>query len=233
MRFEKYFLIVYCFLFAGTNVAQVQKNTLKILFVGNSYTYYEDMPQQVSAISDDSTVKLITEKSTVGGARLREHWLEQRGLKTKELIKKGKFDIVVLQGHSMVAIKKPDSLRKYSKLFSDLIKKSGAKPYFYLTWAREYAPHQQKQITKVYTEVANSNSGVLVPVADAWVLAKKQQATIELYDLDGSHPSLLGAYLTAHLFVVSILNEVPKNTSPNDSKDFLFLRKIAREFLKK
>lgn len=230
------FFLATCFLFIGINSnaqTQLQKDTLRVLFVGNSYTYYEDMPKMVATISNNTKTKLVTEMSTLGGARLRQHWLNLRTLKTKQRIKEGKFDIVVLQGHSMVAIKKPDSLRKYSKLFSDFIRKSGAKPYFYLTWARGYAPKQQEQITKVYTEIADSNDAVLVPVGEAWASVRKSRPNIELYDPDESHPSRLGAYLTAHMFVVSILNEVPSSNTSIDSKDLLFLKETTKKFLSK
>ena len=77
--------------------AQVNRDTLKVLFVGNSYTYVQNLPQVVSIISDSTKTKLVTRKSTVGGAYLREHWYGKRGLKTKEIITKGKFDLVILQ----------------------------------------------------------------------------------------------------------------------------------------
>jgi len=103
--------------------AQNSQDTLKVLFVGNSYTYYSNLPHLVSLISDSTQTKLITSKSTIGGARLSDHWSGKKGLHTKTLIRDGNFDIVVLQDHSMSAIERPDSLLHYSKKFSDFIKK--------------------------------------------------------------------------------------------------------------
>lgn len=113
--------------------AQENKDTLRVLFVGNSYTHVNNLPQITSIVSESINTKLITRESTLGGARLREHWFGLRGLKTKEKIKNGSFDIVVLQGYSMSTIDFPDSLKKYSKLFCDYIRENGAEPYFYLT----------------------------------------------------------------------------------------------------
>ncbi len=193
--------------------AQVEKDTLKVLFVGNSYTYYENLPQLVSIISDKTDTKIVTKKSTIGGAKLREHWLGKRGLKTKELIKNGAYDIVVLQGHSMATIKEPDSLTKYSKLFCDYVKKHGAKPYFYLTWAREYTPETQTTITKGYTEVSEHNAATLVPVGKAWALSQKLNPEIKLFTPDGSHPSRFGAFLSACVFAETFLGELPDKLS--------------------
>jgi hypothetical protein len=97
--------------------AQVKRDTLKLLFVGNSYTYVENLPQIVSILSDGSNTKLITRKSTMGGAKLSEHWKGERGLKSKEIIRDGNFDIIVLQEHSLGTINEKDSVVKYEKLF--------------------------------------------------------------------------------------------------------------------
>lgn len=189
--------------------AQEEKDKLKVLLVGNSYTHFENLPQIISIMSDSSTTKLITKKSTAGGAKFREHWLGEKGLKTKEMIKNGDFDIVILQEYSMGAINEPDSLIKYAKLLCNYIKAYDAKPYFYLTWAREKVPQYQTIINKVYAEAATANDAVLVPVGKAWALARHLRPNIELYNPDGSHPSKLGVFLTACVFVATILNEMP------------------------
>lgn len=201
--------LILLFFLSLTSIAQEKKDSIQILFVGNSYTYFENMPQIVSLISANTKTKLVTKKSVVGGSKLSEHWLGKRGLKTQELIKNGNFDIVVLQDHSMAAIKEPDSLFKYSKLLCDLIKENGAKPYLYMTWAREKVPQYQEIIHEVYAKAAVQNDAILVPVGDAWKLARELRPTIKLYDEDGSHPNKLGAFLTACTFAGTILEKVP------------------------
>ena len=211
-RIIPFFVLI--FLISGiTCSAQVAKDTLNVLFVGNSYTFYENLPQIVSLISNASKTKIVTKKSTIGSAKLCQHWLGERGLKTKEIIKNGKFDIVVLQEHSMGTIKEPDSLVKYSKLLCDYIKKHHAKPYFYLTWAREKTPEMQETITKVYTNIAKDNDATLVPVGNAWAQSQKLNPSIKLFTADGSHPSRLGTFLTACVFVKSILGALPSKIS--------------------
>jgi hypothetical protein len=240
-------IIIFTILLASVNenlcTAQVKKDTLKILFVGNSYTYYENLPQIVSIISDSAKTKLLTKKSVIGGATLSEHWRGARGLKTKEKIRNGKFDIVVLQEFSMGAIDEPDSAMVYFKLFCNFIKDNGARPYLYLTWAREKVPQYQEKINKVYTDAAIANKAVIVPAGKAWALARQLRPNIELYDADGSHPSKLGAFLTACVFVETFLGEIPSklpefySTSDIEKEsielmnfdplDVIFCRKIA------
>lgn len=215
-------------------IAQAEKDTLKVLFVGNSYTYFENLPQMVSAISDYSATKLITRQSTLGGAKLSEHWRGARGLKTKEIIEKGDFDIVVLQEYSMGAIDEPDSLKKYVALFCDFARKNGARPYLYLTWARERIPQYQETINNVYTSAALENNAVIVPVGKAWALARQLRPDFQLFSEDGSHPAKYGAFLSACVFVAVISGEVPGKL-PNDyntiDHDSEYIRLMSLESL--
>ena len=204
-------LILVSFFWTSICFAQNSQDTLKVLFVGNSYTYYYNLTQLVSLISDSTQTKLITSKSTIGGARLSDHWRGKKGLQTKALIRNGNFDIVVLQDHSMSAIEQPDSLLFYSKKFSNLIKKNGAQPYLYSTWAREKAPqYQQETITKVYNQAGQDNNAGIVHVGEVWNLSKKLRPGIKLYLSDGSHPSPLGSFLTACAFVKALTKELPE-----------------------
>ena len=187
------------------------KNTLKILFVGNSYTFWGNLPQIISIISEDTKTKLITKKSVAGGATLSEHWRGEKGLSTQEMIRDGNFDIVVLQEQSMGAIAEPDTLLKYMKLFCGLIKKSKARPYLFLTWAPESELQKQETINKVYLQAGAENGAEVVPVGKAWALARLLSPDIALYDTDRSHPSDLGTILTACVFVEAINHQLPSD----------------------
>jgi len=242
----KKILLVLGIIFLITSVqnnckAQVKKDTLKVLFVGNSYTHTNNLPQIVSIISNKTSTKLITKKSTLGGAKLSEHWNGARGLKTKEIIANGNFDVVVLQDHSMSTIKEPDSILKYSKLFCDFVKSKGAKPYLYVTWAREFVPQYQETINNVYSQVSKGKNVVAVPVGDAWALAQKLRPTIKLFNPDGSHPSIYGTFLTACVFVKILTNELPKEPqkyygtkdSEGESIQLMYIDDLNEIFLKK
>jgi len=192
-----------------------QKDTLKVLFVGNSYTYYSDLPNMVSALSTSTTTYLKTTMSAVGGARLKYHYNQDHGLKTKELIKNGDFDIVVLQAQSMGTLTHKKEFQLYAKKLSTFIKEQGAIPYFFATWSREKKRHTQKAITKAYKEAAILNKAKVVLVGEVWASALKTHPQLDLYTKDGSHPTFLGTFLTAAVFVKSITGQLPnkiKNT---------------------
>lgn len=232
-----------------TTLLSAQQKELNVLFIGNSYTYTNNLPQIVSIISDSTQTKLVTRKSVAGGAYLWEHWFGNRGLKTRELIQEGNFDIVVLQDNSMSAINTPDSLLKYIELFAELIKKRNAKTYLYNTWARMKVPQYQENIDSIYTKAANENNAIRVPVGAAWQLAMDIRPSVELYSSDGSHPTNLGTLLSAFVFAGTITGEVPSKLSRYfqvkdaygediglmhiDDLDIEFCRRVAEEICRR
>lgn len=195
--------------FSQAGLAQTNKDTLKVLFVGNSYTYFENLPQIVSIISDGTNTKLQTKKSTAGGAWLHDHWKGNKWLKTKEMIETEGFDIVVIQENSMGTIKAPDTTQKYAKLFCNFIKKNGAEPIIYQTWARKMVPQYQEPINKAFAVIAKENKVNISPIGKAWAQAMKLRPDIELFSPDGSHPSRLGTFLTACVFVATLTKQLP------------------------
>jgi len=187
-----------------------QQNELKVLFVGNSYTYGYNLAHIVSIISGETSTKLVTRKSALPGAHLAEHWKGGRELETKTIIAEGDFDIVVLQDFSMLAIQSPDSTLKYIKLFTEFNSSYGALTYLFNTWAREKVPQYQAEIDQMYEQAARENGAVRVPVGSAWELAMDLRPTVDLFTSDGSHPNELGTLLSASVFVRILTGELPE-----------------------
>ena len=189
--------------------ASLPKDTVKVLFVGNSYVYYNNLAQMIGLITDSIDTKLLCRKSTAGGATLTEHWNGAKGLASRKVIEKGKFDIVVIQDNSMWPIQHPDSVFFNGERFCNLVKQTGAKPYIYNTWARKKTPETQRQINAVYEELGRRNMATVVPVGNCWAKAMELKPDIELFHSDGSHPSPLGTFLIALSFVKKITGKLP------------------------
>lgn len=181
----------------------------KVLFVGNSYTYFWNLPQTVAAMSQNTNHRLITRQSTEGGVNLGQHWRSDKDLRTREFLETMDFDIVILQDHSMRAIKHPDSLQVYGRRFGELIKEKGAKVYLYMTWARSWDPYMIDQIAKEYQKLAEDIDAELVPVGMAWDLSRKMRPDLDLYDVDDTHPSPEGTYLSACVFYGALTGKSP------------------------
>ena len=203
------YLLFFLILSGQTQLSAQDSSSKKVLFVGNSYTFFWNLPQSVACLANSDEITLETCQSTIGGANLGQHWASQKNLKTRSIIENNKFDVVILQDHSMQAINNPDSLLYYGKLFGDLIKEQGAQTYLYMTWSREWDPYMQKKITEEYSRLAKATDAIIVPVGPAWEKARTLRPDIDLYDPDGSHPSTIGAYLTACVFYGVLSGKTP------------------------
>jgi hypothetical protein len=205
----KAILVISIFISSQT-FAQEKKDTVRVLLVGNSYIYYNNLAQMIGLITDSLDTKIICKKSTIGAATLGQHWNSERGLNTKKIIANNKFDIVVIQDNSMWPLEHKDSLLLYGNLFCQYIRANGAKPYLYNTWAREKTPQTQSKINEAYSELAKAQSAVNVEVGSSFELARKTIPTMNLFHPDGSHPSAVGTFLIALSFIKKITGTLPK-----------------------
>lgn len=193
-----------------TVICHAQTDTLRVLFVGNSYTFYGNMPHLVAQMAKAQKRPLIVKSSVKGGASFEDHWKGNRKLITRQIIEKQRFDIVVLQEQSTRPITDPDSTLKYAKLLGEFIKQhGGATPYFYLTWAKENAPDQQAKLTDTYQKAAQQTGGKIIPIGIAWGIAREKYPHWKLYLEDLSHPTQLGAHLTAFVMYNYLTNTEP------------------------
>lgn len=237
-------LIVFLFL-TGISLSAQDRTSQEVLFVGNSYTYFWNLPQVVAQMAAERDIPLITRQSTSGGTNLGQHFRGDKELESVDLIQSGDFDIVVLQDHSRRALDAPDSLLHYGNILGELAKKSGAQTYVYLTWARQWDPSMQDPITKEYLALAKKINAKVVPVGLAWEKARQINPHFPLYDQDQSHPSSLGTYLSACVFFAVLTDQSPVGlpnrlvTTDKDGEklyltiqskaDALFCQQIAEE----
>ncbi len=217
----------------------------RILFVGNSYTYFWNLPQHVSSMAESQGMALVTTQSTAGGSHWGHHWRGERELETIRVLREGDYDAVVLQNHSMSTINRADSMMIFGKKLAEIIDSVGAKIFIYETWAREWDPYMLNSITVKYEELANEINAEVIPVGRTWKRALELRPGLPLYDDDGSHPSPLGTYLTACVFYTFLTSEDPVGL-PNrlitkdgngektyiniqSQQNAIFCQKVARE----
>ena len=242
------FLLILFFLFIQLPTSHAQEaEAEKILFVGNSYTYFWNLPQTVEAMAKEKSFPLEARQSTSGGTHWGHHWRGERELKTRDKIEQGDFTAVVLQNHSMSALNRKDSMVHFGGLFAEQIKTKGADVYLYMTWAREWNPYMQAEIKEQYMALGEKLRAKVVPVGPAWERARQLRPGFPLYDDDQSHPSPLGTYLTACVFFGTFSGQspvgLPSRLIATDShgekiylniqsaENALFCQKVAEEIL--
>jgi hypothetical protein len=182
---------------------------IKVLFVGNSYTYVNNLPQiveQLSLVANESR-PLETKMVAVGGATLQNLWDSGQVV---QLLRQERWNYVVLQEQSLLPISNPEVMHKYVRLFDSEITRVGARTILFLTWGRRNRPDTQRRITEAYLAIAREIHAVVAPVGLAWETVRKEYPALSLYDQDDSHPTRLGTYLTACVFYVVFYGKSPE-----------------------
>ena len=181
---------------------------LRVLFIGNSYTYCHGMPAMIGRLAAAAGDVRPFEHETVvrGGETLEGHFKRGDALTR---IREGGWDVVVLQEQSLRPIKDTARFHEYARLFAAQIKEAGARTCFYLTWAREHTPERQADYNQAYLGIARELGAAAAPAGIAWQNARKENPTWPLYAGDRSHPRPLGAYLTACVFYGTLYGRSP------------------------
>jgi hypothetical protein len=191
--------------FAATGSA---RQSLRVLFIGNSYTYFNNLPALLSSLSasDPSGARIEAEMVTHSGATLRQHWENGEALAK---LNQGHWDFVVLQEQSTLPIIDPQTMYRYARLFDGEIKRVGARTVFLLTWARQNRPETQAALNQAYLKIARELGAPVAPVGIAWQRARKLNARFLLYMTDQSHPNASGSYLAACVLYSVIVGHSP------------------------
>lgn len=192
----------------------VKKNAddqkFKVLFIGNSHTYFNNLPDLVSqlAASAGKSSQVEAEMIVRGGATLKMHWEDGGALKA---IRQGGWDFIVLQEQSLLPINDPATMHQYARLFDAEIKKAGAKTVFFLTWARQNRPETQAALTDAHTKIAKELNALIAPAGIAWQNVFKENPKMVLHLPDQSHPNSAGSYLAACVFYSVFFARSPEN----------------------
>jgi hypothetical protein len=188
---------------------------LRVLFIGNSYTYFNNSPAMFAALAAAAAPgrQVETGMATVPGATLLSTWEHSDA---RRILKSSKWDYVVLQDQSRLgealrdgrwAVNSAVLLRRGVGLFDADIRQVGAQTALTLTWARRDEPQQQADLDDAYGRVARELGAILVPAGPAWQRARRLMPDLELYTSDGSHPSPAGSYMLACVLVAALVPE--------------------------
>jgi len=221
---------------------------LHVLFIGNSYTYVNDLPGMLANIAATAGTPptITTDEVVQGGASLEVQWDNELA---EAKILEGPWTHVVLQGQSVEPLTAlgPSTFSDYAQQFGDLIVDVGAQPTLFATWARAagdpiYSPlpygsfacpaEMQDELTIAYEQVAKLwPQSILVCAGEAFQRSLARFPGIVLQQSDLSHPTVAGTYLAASTFYVALTGKpvpaqsaVPAGLSAEDAAN---LRDVA------
>lgn len=175
---------------------------MRILMLGNSFTYFHDMPKMLAAILGEEV-----ESNTKGGAFLSEQLdpNSELGARTLKALREDRWDYVVLQEQSKAPIFAREGFYNSVKKLCELARAAGAKPLLYATWA--YREGSEKLagtelsfdemnagLYESYHQAAQDNGALIADVGKAF---EALRGLANLYEDDDFHPSAAGSILAA------------------------------------
>lgn len=189
---------------------------MRILMLGNSFTFTNHMPETLAALMNAEVVH-----HTRGGARLAEQLNPntKMGSRTLAALEHEKWDYVILQEMSNGSITSKESFLNHTALLCEKIRANGAVPVLYATWAyqrggkkleafgMDYDEMYQKMYES-YHEAAEQTGALIADVGKKFYeIAEKQQ----IYAADGCHPNEFGSQIAAQVIAEAIFNERKSN----------------------
>jgi hypothetical protein len=216
-------------------------DAVRVLFIGNSFTFYHDMPTMFAELVRAGGREAVVEIEAPGGQSLSGHAIS---VSTLEKIATGDWDYVVLQEQSSLPVQQDEregQMLSAARILSEMIQDSGGRPVLFMTWGYRDGlpdkgfpdfPSMQSELAAAYTGIAEELDAAVAPVGIAWQNGLAEQSQLDLWDSDGRHPSKTGSYLAACVFYATICRESPEGLSYRaglKKKTAGFLQTVAAE----
>ncbi|HNP98423.1 MAG TPA: PKD domain-containing protein [Bacteroidia bacterium] len=197
------------------------QTTRHVLFLGNSYTYVNNLPQLVANMAANTGDSVYYDSHTPGGFTLQQHLNDSTSINK---IKAGGWDYIVLQEQSQLpSFPDYDGLSAIQLAYLINLYNPCARILFYMTWGRKngdasncavYPPvctyeGMDSLIYRSYMQMTASDYAEVSPVGRVWKYIRQNYPAIELYATDESHPSAAGSYAAACSFYCQLFKKDP------------------------
>ena len=191
---------------------------IRALFVGNSFTFGNDLPELVSELgrSLDPPVTIEVGMTARDGMTLERHWREG-GVARR--LREENWDVLVLQEQSSRPVTDPDVMEDYVRRFAAAARDVGAEVILFQTWARVGEPGTGRPRAATYRRLSDAVGAKLAPVGDAWSLARARLPAVPLHARDGLHASRAGTYLSAAVLLAVIAGRSPESARATTSSE--------------
>jgi PKD repeat protein len=195
---------------------------LKVLFLGNSYTGVNNLPQLVHDVALSAGDTLIFDSNAPGGYTLMDHSID---LTSQSKIMAGGWNYVVIQGQSQEPVIATNQFNNGgSALYSQIRQYNTCAVIMpYMTWGRKngdastcpnyplMCTYQKMDSTlkEQYLSLTAVINGEVSPVSVVWKYLRQNYPGINLYQSDDSHPSAEGSFAAACCFYTSLFKKDP------------------------
>jgi hypothetical protein len=184
----------------------------RVLFIGNSLTYTNDLPGTVATLAQSAGDTLEVQSVVAPNVALIDHVAGQTN--AVDAIRSGRWDYVVLQqGPTSLPLYR-DTLILATKWLQPYIRNAGARSAQLMVWPSATKRASFDEVRRSSQLAAKSVDGVFLPAGEAWRAAWSAGPRIALYGSDGFHPSELGTYLTALVVFEGLTGRDVRTLSP-------------------
>ena len=221
--------------YRAANPALPKDTSYEFLFIGNSYTYYNEMPADIFAqIAAAAGYQVNATRITKGGQKLSFHAdvTSETGIQVQAaLTGTTKYDYVILQEQSVLPADDDGRGEFYDSVRNLLarVRAAGAQPVLYNTWGRKtghstlatYGWTNETmtwRLAAAYTAIGEELD-IDVAYAGLAMFDVYTQGGIELYNEDLTHPSYAGSYLAAMTIFAEIFRVDPTTIDYNGTLD--------------
>lgn len=169
-----------------------------ILFIGNSLTYYNDLPKLVKKEAKRKGVKVTTKMVAHPNYAIMDHWNDGE---IQKLIRTKKYDYVIVQQGPSSQKEGKELLIDYGKKLSYLCKNNQAELCFFMVWPSQQYYHTFSKVIANHKEAAKITNAILLPVGEVWKAHFDTTNNLDYYSADRFHPSLKGSKKAAEVIV--------------------------------
>ena len=190
----------------GQTTPPLESGTTRVLLVGNSLTYFNDLPAMVQGLAKSGGLDWDVHSVTIGGASLDDHIQEGSAVR---LLAAEHWDYVVLQQGPSTLPESRSNLRMGVASFRPLVEKAGGRVALYevwpdSTWSADRFVADFDRVRDSYALAAKDAGGLFLPAGEAWRTAWAAHPLFKFYGPDEFHPSPEGSYLAALTIVGAV-----------------------------
>jgi hypothetical protein len=182
---------------------------LRVLFVGNSYLYVNDLPQLVADVAAARGIALHAGMLAEANFAIEDH-LERDDYATR--LDEGWDWVVLQQGPSSLPANQ-DNLRIFAGQAATMAQARGARVALMSAWPALPNAHTWPAAETSYRLAALANGLCVLPVSSAWRAVHGARPGIRLYQADQLHAEREGTLLAA-LVIVRGLVRRPAHVDP-------------------
>ena len=173
---------------------------MRTLFIGNSHTYYNDMPGIFKDICHENGIDMQVTMLTKGGMGLDYHADNEQ---TRFNILFGDYDYIILQ-HVAHPMGEFSVMEEAADRIMEWIKQTDATACFYMTWAEEGNEGFQPEMSSRYRRLADKYGCLVAPVGEKWWEHIHKHPDEDLFYKDRRHASVEGSRLAARVIFDSL-----------------------------